>query len=57
MERAALSYLKQITNDDVKVAQEYLEFAMANGYPRFFKVTTKNYETPVNEGGRDDGDF
>lgn len=57
MERAALSYLKHITNDDVKVAQEYLEFAMANGYPRFFKVTIKNYETPVNEGGRDDGDF
>jgi len=39
------------------VAIEYLQFAMAGGYPRFFKVTNKNYESPTVTGVRGDGDY
>ena len=41
----------------MEYAIEYLQFAMANGYPRFFKVTNKNYEQPTIAGGRGDGDY
>ena len=57
MEYAALAYLKKITEDKETTAIEYLQFAMANGYPRFFKVTTKSYEQPTISGGRSDGDY
>jgi hypothetical protein len=57
MEYAALNHLKKISEEKEKVAIEYLQFAMANGYPRFFKVTEKNYEQPTTAGGRGDGDF
>ena len=57
MEYAALAYLKKISDDNEATAIEYLQFAMANGYPRFFKVTTKNYEQPTVSGGRSDGDY
>ena len=58
MERAALAHLKKLTDGKEAAAIEYLQFAMANGYPRFFKVTTKNYEQPtINDRGRDDGDY
>ncbi len=57
MEYAALIHLKNLTNGKEETAIEYLQFAMANGYPRFFKVTTKNYEQPSIAGGRGDGDY
>jgi hypothetical protein len=58
MEYAALAYLKRIADGKEATAIEYLKFAMANGYPRFFKVTTKSYEQPtIAAGGRGDGDY
>ena len=57
MERAALEHLKRLSEGKEAVAIEYLHFAIANGYPRFFKVTNKNYEQPTIVGGRSDGDF
>ena len=58
MEYAALSHLKKLSDGKETVAIEYLQFAMAGGYPRFFKVTPKNYEQPTaTAGGRGDGDF
>jgi hypothetical protein len=57
MEYAALAYLKKLSEGQEDIAIEYLQFAMANGYPRFFKVTTKNYEQPTIAGGRGDGDY
>jgi hypothetical protein len=58
MEYAALAYLKRIADGKEATAIEYLQFAMANGYPRFFKVTTKSYEQPtIAAGGRSDGDY
>jgi hypothetical protein len=57
MEYAALSHLKKLSEDKESTAIEYLQFAMANGYPRFFKVTTKSYEQPTIAGGRSDGDY
>ena len=57
MEYAALAYLKKLSEGREEVAIEYLQFAMANGYPRFFKVTNNNYEQPTIAGGRGDGDY
>lgn len=58
MEHAALAHLKKLSDSNVESAIEYLHFAMANGYPRFFKVTNKSYEQPtITAGGRGDGDF
>ena len=57
MEYAALAHLKRLSEDKEGTAIEYLQFAMANGYPRFFKVTTKSYEQPTIAGGRSDGDY
>ena len=57
MEYAALAHLKNIAEDQESVAIEYLQFAMAGGYPRFFKVTNKNYESPTVTGVRGDGDY
>lgn len=57
MEYAALAHLKRLSEDKEATAIEYLQFAMANGYPRFFKVTTKSYEQPTILGGRSDGDY
>ena len=58
MERAALVHLKMLADGKETLAIEYLQFAMANGYPRFFKVTAKSYEQPTTAaGGRTDGDF
>lgn len=56
MERAALEHLKEISGGSEETAIQFLRFAMASGYPRFFKVTAKNYEQPTT-GGRGDGDF
>ena len=56
MERAALEHLKELSDGDETLALQYLRFAMATGYQRFFKVTAKNNELPV-AGGRGDGDF
>jgi len=52
MEYAALAHLKKLSDGKETVAVEYLQFAMAGGYPRFFK-----YEQPTTAGGRGDGDF
>lgn len=57
MEYAALIHLKNLAENKEETAIEYLQFAMAGGYPRFFKVTTKNYEQPSIAGGRGDGDY
>lgn len=57
MEYAALAHLKNIADNKESVAIEYLQFAMAGGYPRFFKVTNKNYESPTVTGVRGDGDY
>lgn len=57
MEYAALAHLKKVSDGKEKTAVEYLQFAIANGYPRFFKVTAKSYEQPAISGGRGDGDF
>ena len=57
MEYAALAHLKKLADGNEETAVEYLQFAMANGYPRFFKVTNKNYEQPTLTGGRSDGDY
>ena len=38
MEYAALAYLKRIADSKEATAIEYLQFAMANGYPRFFNL-------------------
>ena len=57
MERAALAHLRELAGGKEEVAVQYLRFAMANGYPRFFKVTEKSYEQPTANGGRGDGDF
>lgn len=58
MEYAALAHLKKIADGKEQTAIEYLQFAMAGGYPRFFKVTAKSYEQPTTAaGGRSDGDF
>lgn len=57
MEYAALAYLKRLSESKETTATEYLQFAMANGYPRFFKVTNKNDEQPTMAGGRGDGDY
>ena len=57
MEYAALAHLKILSDGKETVAVEYLQFAMAGGYPRFFKVTAKSYEQPTTAGGRGDGDF
>ena len=57
MEYAALSYLKKLSDGSEATAIEYLQFAMAGGYSKFFKVTEKNYEQPTVAGGRSDGDY
>lgn len=57
MEYAALAYLKKLTAGHEATAIEYLQFAMAGGYSKFFKVTEKNYEQPTIAGGRGDGDY
>lgn len=57
MERAALAHLKELSGGNEETALQYLRFAMANGYPRFFKVTEKSSEQPAAAGGRSDGDF
>ncbi len=58
MEYAALAHLKKLADGKEKTAVEYLQFAMANGYPRFFKVTAKSYEQPTTTaGGNSDGDY
>ena len=57
MEYAARAHLKNIADNKESVAIEYLQFAMAGGYPRFFKVTNKNYESPTVTGVRGDGDY
>jgi hypothetical protein len=57
MEYAALAYLKKLSADNETTAIEYLQFAMAGGYTKFFKVTEKSYEQPIVTGGRGDGDY
>ena len=58
MERAALQQLFTLSEENQEVAISYLHFAMAGGYQRFFKVTTRSYEQPnLNYGGRGDGDY
>ena len=57
MEYAALAYLKKLSEGNEATAVEYLQFAMAGGYTKFFKVTEKSYEQPTVAGGRGDGDY
>ncbi|UPS45540.1 hypothetical protein M1D30_05060 [Prevotella sp. E15-22] len=57
MEYAALAYLKKLSAGNEATAVEYLQFAMAGGYTKFFKVTEKSYEQPTVAGGRGDGDY
>lgn len=55
-EQKALDYLYEISNKDAKTASKYLNYAMANGYRNFFKVTEKAKSQPANNTNRD-GDF
>lgn len=55
-EQKALDYLYEISNKDATTASKYLNYAMANGYRNFFKVTEKAKSQPANNTNRD-GDF
>ncbi|WP_033147868.1 hypothetical protein [Prevotella sp. P6B1] len=57
MEYAALAQLKAISEDSEDKAIEYLQYAMAGGYQKFFKVTEKSYEQPTISGVKSDGDY
>lgn len=49
-----LKHLKKISEGDCEKAKEYLHFAMAGGYPKFFvpnKYTNYRLEIPVNDEG------
>ena len=54
-EQMALDYLAQISNNNVDVAIDYLRFAMAHGYRKFFIVDDKAKSTPekINKDGSD----
>lgn len=45
-EQKVLNYLAEISEDRPDLAIKYLNFAMAGSYPKFFKVTEKNYSNP-----------
>jgi len=57
-EKKVLEYLKEISDKDMKKAMRCLDFAMAGGYPRFFKVDEKQFNKPSKNGNKDsDSDF
>jgi hypothetical protein len=46
MEQMGLQYLEKISEGNADLAIDYLRFAMATGYPRFFKPSEKQKSTP-----------
>lgn len=57
MEKKSLAQLKKICDDDEKLAMEYLDYAEAGGYRKFFKVTKNELGGSRPERRNDDGDF
>lgn len=56
-EQKALEYLDDISGHDVTRASNYLNYAMANGYRNFFKVSEKTKSRPAQNNTNRDGDF
>lgn len=57
-EKKVLEYLKDISGNDMKKAMKCLDFAMAGGYPRFFKVDEKQFNKPSKRDNNEaDSDF
>ena len=57
-EKKVLEYLKDISGNDMRKAMKCLDFAMAGGYPRFFKVDEKQFNKPSkNDKNESDSDF
>ncbi len=56
-EQKALDYLCEISNKDASIASKYLNYAMANGYRNFFKVSEKAKSQPAQNNTNRDGDF
>lgn len=52
-EQKVLDYLDEISQGNPDVAIKYLNFAMSGGYPKFFKVSDKNYTNPPKEISHD----
>lgn len=57
MEKKSLAQLKKISDDSEQKAMEYLDYAEAGGYRKFFKVTEKELGGSRPERRNDDGDF
>lgn len=56
-EQKALEYLKEISENNEEQASKILDFAMANGYPRFFKFDDKNKNKVKQQANETDSDF
>jgi hypothetical protein len=52
-ENKVLEYLADISKNNEKEAIEILDFAMAGGYPRFFKIDERINKTNKNENDTD----
>ena len=57
MEKMSLALLKKICDEKEQKAIEYLDYAEAGGYRKFFKVTEKELGGSRPERRNDDGDF
>lgn len=58
MEKKSLAQLKKISDDSEQKAIEYMDYAEAGGYRKFFKVTERELKGDRPEERRnDDGDF
>lgn len=57
MEKKSLALLKKISEDSEQKAVEYLDYAEAGGYRKFFKVTEKELGGSRPERRNEDGDF
>ena len=57
MEKKSLAQLKKVSEDHEQKAVEYLDYAEAGGYRKFFKVTEKELKESRSERRNDDGDF
>lgn len=57
MEVKALAQLRKISDGSEQKATEYLDYAEAGGYRKFFKVTEKELKESRPERRNDDGDF
>lgn len=52
-EQKVLDYLDEISGGSPDMAIKYLNFAMAGSYPKFFKISEKNYTNPPKEIAHD----